>query len=1017
MVNITHPELSETKAQPLPPASLETLKQMREDMCSVSSHDFKLQPNQRFLRRVLSPDSPTRNLLMVHGTGQGKTCTAIQIAEEYIIRPEFQDKRVFVLANPSIQENFKSQIFDITRISPDADGVVLSKQCTGRRYFDMIQRSQSEPLKYTERASQIRIMKQASKIIGEFYEFQSYSGFANMIQRKQMEVKSENEMNAWIHQTFDNRLIIIDEAHNLKETTETESSKLVAIAFERIIKTANGVTLVLLTATPMYDTYDEILYYMNLFLWNDRRLDLKSSVKTSDIFTESGDFKNADTESRFRGWCQDYISYVKGGNPFTFPFRLPPPEEAPVDRTTDIFGKTIKDQRKYLSLFASEVSKTQEDAIKGLTVKATSDPRLICVFPEDKTFRETFDKSKDGFTYKTEKFLAPSKVGEYSSKFASIMKSLDKSSGIVFVYSNLVESGAQLFSMCLEEHGFEPAIGNRLMSETSEEIKRGSKGRYVLFTSEISDTEINRALIRLRRPENVDGSDIRVVVASPKVSEGVDFRYVRQIHILDPWFNMSRIEQVIGRGMRTCSHSLLPFEQQNCTVYLHVCRYPNSKQETLDEYIYRVFVEDKAHRIAKVKRVVMESAMDCPLQNDINSLPADWSRELKIPQVRAEDKKEIVLSLKDMSAPTFEDTSDPVVCKVMNETPDPNHERPLSAILDVKDEILDKIVKLFVRKPIWRKKDLYSHSSMKQYTETVLDYILQTAIESGFELKDKKGRSGHLEAKDGVFAFGTGKNDTMVERTTYEPEVTLVELDTERKTEPEVEEKQVVRESINLDEKVSEYDFPDYIRKRFSSDILEWYYVDNVLTEQEKINALLGIDWENPPMYAKPLLITKENGEKLYVLGSKKIYNQANQLIPGLAGDDKDAYNKWINESKDRFVDRKNELFASMKDRAIIFNLDQNASEIKRAERSKNIGGRTCTTYTETTLNMFSEWLVGEKFPEEVKTKKNRCMFLELLVREAIKNKKEGIFWVTPEEFAIFSEDEHRPSLLKMLKE
>jgi hypothetical protein len=47
---------------------------------------------------------------MVHGTGVGKTCTAIQIAEEYIIRPEFQDKRVFVLANPSIQENFKSQM-------------------------------------------------------------------------------------------------------------------------------------------------------------------------------------------------------------------------------------------------------------------------------------------------------------------------------------------------------------------------------------------------------------------------------------------------------------------------------------------------------------------------------------------------------------------------------------------------------------------------------------------------------------------------------------------------------------------------------------------------------------------------------------------------------------------------------------------------------------------------------------------------------------------------------------------
>jgi type I site-specific restriction endonuclease len=83
MVNLTFPELSETKGQTLPPAHKDTLVQLREEMCSQSaSRDFKLQNYQRFLRRVLSPDSPVRCLLMVHGTGTGKTCTAIQIAEE-----------------------------------------------------------------------------------------------------------------------------------------------------------------------------------------------------------------------------------------------------------------------------------------------------------------------------------------------------------------------------------------------------------------------------------------------------------------------------------------------------------------------------------------------------------------------------------------------------------------------------------------------------------------------------------------------------------------------------------------------------------------------------------------------------------------------------------------------------------------------------------------------------------------------------------------------------------------------
>jgi hypothetical protein len=288
--------------------------------------------------------------MLVHGTGSGKTCTAIQVAEEYIMRPEFQDKRVLVLANPSIQENFKNQIFDISRVTVDADGLLLSQQCTGRRYLDMLQRSQNEPLRYTDKASQSRIMNLASKMISEFYEFQGYAEFANILDRKKLSVKSGHELEDWIHKTFDNRLLIVDEAHNLRETTESESTKMVAIAIEQILKTANGVVLVMLTATPMYDKYDELLYYFNLFLWNDRLLDLKKSIRTNEIFTENGDFKEGQ-ESVFRGWCQDYLSYVKGENPFTFPFRLPPPDELIAQPSTnDINNKKIDKPRKYLTL-------------------------------------------------------------------------------------------------------------------------------------------------------------------------------------------------------------------------------------------------------------------------------------------------------------------------------------------------------------------------------------------------------------------------------------------------------------------------------------------------------------------------------------------------------------------------------------------------------------------------------------------------------------------------------------------
>jgi hypothetical protein len=521
--------------------------------------------------------------------------------------------------------------------------------------------------------------------------------------------------------------------------------------------------------------------------------------------------------------------------------------------------------------------------------------------------------------------------------------------------------------------------------------------------------------VRLKRPENADGSDIRVVIASPKVSEGVDFRNVRQIHVIDPWFNMSRIEQVLGRGMRTCSHTSLPFEQQNCTIYLHVCRYADSEKETVDEYIYRVFVEEKGIKIAKVKRIVMESAMDCQLQESINSLPSQWRDELLIPQIRNQDKKETNLPLAGMAAPTFEEGSHQIICKIEESQPDPNHERPLSAILDVKDEILDKIIKLFIKKPIWKQEDLYKHPLLKQYTRSVLSYVLQSAIDSGFQLKDKHGRTGHLQSKEDVFAFTVGETDTLLDRLLKDEKAVEVKLPV-IETEEEPVPARHSDEPSDLVAKREAYDWPEHIRDRFTTEVLDWYIVDNVLTEQEKINHILRLNWSDPPVYAKPLLAKVSDGSNLYILGSKKIYNDEKEKITPV-GAEEDAYRAWLKASKNRFISKKAELFASMKDGEVILNIDEKSPDIKRGDRAKTIGGRKCGTYLAGLLDKFSEWLVGTGFPEEIKIKKDRCLFIDLLIRQAIITGKQGIFWVTPEEYSIFSEDGNRPDLIKRLKD
>ena len=247
----------------------------------------------------------------------------------------------------------------------------------------------------------------------------------------------------------------------------------------------------------------------------------------------------------------------------------------------------------------------------------------------------------------------------------------------MFVYSNYVRGGVLQFAMALEEHGFEPAMGPKLLENTSGEYIGPSLGKYAFLTSEMSQRQVDTLIRRLRRTENANGSDIRIIIGSPLISEGIDFKFVRQVHILDPWYNMSRLDQIIGRGLRTGSHCALDFQDQNCTVYLHVCRYADDPRECYDETVYRTFVEEKASRISKIKRVLMESSIDCTSQINVNQLPESW-RSLIVPQRRSQDRQIVEMSLANLSSPSFEDGNASLVCTGFASAPaEEDHRLPI----------------------------------------------------------------------------------------------------------------------------------------------------------------------------------------------------------------------------------------------------------------------------------------------------------------------------------------------------
>ena len=1008
MANLTYPELAEIRNEDLPEPSIAALQELRTKSCESSKGAFALQSQQKFLRRVLSPDSPARSALVVHGTGTGKTCTAIQIAEEYILRPEYQDKKVFVVASAAVQENFREQIFDMSRVNLNESGLLESNQCTGRKYLDMLLRIEKDPKNWEDERIRDKLRRTASRIIDEFYEMEAYATFGNRINER--EVEDPRAFEEWIHKTFDNRLLIVDEAHAIRESFRGDAFvKAVSSGLEKIVKTANGLVLVLLTATPMYDSFSEILYYFNLFLWNDKKQAPTASLDIADYFTEEGDLRPGDSGEYFRELCQDYISYVKGENPFTFPFRLPPPN--PLDRKgvkRSFTGEKIKQPIQYLHSFitASNVSGIQKGVLQGTDRRDAADKRqilmqpTICVFPEDKKFSEVFREEGDQFSYKTEPFLTPEKLPEHSAKFSSIIKSIETGEGIAMVYSNFVASGVRIFAMALEEHGFTPASGKRLLANPSYE--GASKGNYILLTTKITETELE-LITRAKSSKNVDGKSIRVIITSPITAEGVDFRYVRQIHLIDPWWNMSRIEQIIGRGLRTCSHTLLPFKKQNCTVYLHVVR-TGDGNECYDEYTYRELVEEKAIKIAKVRRIIAESAMDCPIQRTINAIPEGW-RKLPVDQLRSEGDKPVKYRLEDMLAPSFDNSKEVVECDLIPDAEEDDHIRPLSTYLDVSDEILTRLSKLFVDKPIWDRDDLIK--SMRPYTQEVIIFNLQHAIRTGFRFQDAFGRQSVLESKGDLYVItpvdmGTG---TVVDRTIRPTGKKAVDLAVEEKKEEPLPE---VAGTI-LEERKS---FPPDILARFEKDILDSYTFDHALTEAERTAYLR----KNPAF-------TKRNQ---FEGDTKYIVLDADKFDPPEApvGNDETAFRKWKKDLLQKFLDKRNTIFVSVKNEEKLSARKVTISKIALEEGvpvrvikagGKNYAPITCGTgdHGKKEMIALAKYIdkTGAGVPDGLPVDQI-CMYVDLLARE-----EHNCVWFTPEEISVlYGDKELRNEFTKEFK-
>jgi len=242
----------------------------------------------------------------------------------------------------------------------------------------------------------------------------------------------------------------------------------------------------------------------------------------------------------------------------------------------------------------------------------------------------------------------------YSPKFAQMFEDINTSPGSVLIYSQFrMIEGLGIFKEVLNRQGYaEINIVNSedfgyMIDDMDVFDEKYDNKRYVVFNSDRVKTNIlmnifngnSKDLPKIIQEQlryvNIDenqlyGKIVKAMMITQSGAEGISLKNVRRVLITEYFWNSVRIDQVIGRAVRTCSHKSLPVQDQNVQVYTYLMNFTRKqindnptlrskdKEITTDKHIYNI-AKNKEGLINSFLKMLKAASMDCVIQSDINN--------------------------------------------------------------------------------------------------------------------------------------------------------------------------------------------------------------------------------------------------------------------------------------------------------------------------------------------------------------------------------------------------------------
>lgn len=595
-------------------------------------------PNQILIRNYISKYTPYDSVLLYHDLGTGKTCSSITIAEGFKEYIQNIDRKVIVLVkNKNIQRNFINELLSL---------------CTGDEY--VTEKKREEYFK----GNNENIRNRLHRLINKTYNFITYGTFTNSV----LGIKDKRTKKRIYYsglQNLNNAVIIVDEAHNI---TNNDAY----IALHKILSNSYNYRLILLTATPMYDNPREMFELSNLLNANNKEMTLPIR---NDLFKDGllskGDSDNI-TNSIIKGGIinitesgkrllertlQGKVSYLKA-NTKTNAKKIEVGDDliGGKEGTTKVVGcEMTKGQfLVYLDGLKNDIKTDIRYNIADVVHNIESGENLggvdnsgtnglyknsndasTMTYPGNKYgqegFTEIFDKRGESWSIKDKyKKVITTDLYKYSTKLARLLKNIKNDSGNVFIYSNYVSyGGTSLIKQILLNNGFKEWNG-----KDSEEFNN-----FIMYDQSNSVERRERLRRIFNSKDNKHGKKIRIIVGSPIISEGITLKNVRSVHIVEPSWNMSRINQIIGRSIRNNSHNDLEESERNVKVYKYITIYKhdidnikrwNDKQKRFYQFFIDrekyILSEEKDRSNKQIERLLKEISFDCEFFKNRNMI-------------------------------------------------------------------------------------------------------------------------------------------------------------------------------------------------------------------------------------------------------------------------------------------------------------------------------------------------------------------------------------------------------------